>query len=31
VGVAAMLAGVIIATALLSGVALDSILALLFP
>jgi len=31
VGVAAMLAGVILATALLSGVALDSILALLFP
>jgi len=31
VGVAAMLAGVIIATALLSGAALDSILKLLFP
>jgi len=31
VGVAAMLAGVIIATALLSGAALDSVLKLLFP
>jgi len=31
VGVAAMLTGVIIATAFLSGVALDSVLALLFP